>query len=203
MMDVSPTRVAHMVVRPYFLALAAISLVARSGAAQQSPPVKATSAPAPASTSPVADAFREDARHVAKNLIDAAEAMPAEKYSFKPTPAQMSFADIVQHLSQGNDYLCGAIGGMKAPARTKVVVADGKDAQVNRLKETFAFCDQALASMDDSKLGEQVPFFGGRTRTRAAVMTITTGDWADHYSQSAIYLRLNGLLPPSAKKPAQ
>ncbi len=43
--------------------------------------------------------------------------------------------------------------------------------------------------------------FGGRKMTRAAVMTLTTGDWADHYSQLAIYMRLNGMLPPSAKKP--
>jgi hypothetical protein len=47
-----------------------------------------------------------------------------------------------------------------------------------------------------------LPFFGGQMMSRAAVMTITTGDWADHYSQEAIYLRLNGLLPPTAKKPA-
>jgi len=149
---------------------------------------------------PVTTAFREDASRVGKNLIAAAEEMPAGKYGFKPTPAQMSFGDIVVHLAQGNDFLCGAIGGSKAPTRAKVAATDGKEALVARLRETFQFCDQALASLDDSKLGEQVPFFGGRTRTRAAVMTVTTGDWADHYSQSAIYLRLNGLLPPTAKR---
>jgi hypothetical protein len=106
------------------------------------------------------------------------------------------------HLAEGNDYLCGTIGGVKAPERTKIAETDAKDVLVARLKETFAFCDKTLASLDDSKLGEMVPFFGGKTRSRAAVMTITTGDWADHYSQSAIYLRLNGLLPPTAKKPS-
>jgi hypothetical protein len=40
-------------------------------------------------------------------------------------------------------------------------------------------------------------------KSRAGLMTIATGDWADHYSQAAIYLRLNGLLPPTAKRPAQ
>src|SRR6185312_534483 len=139
---------------------------------------------AQSSSSPVADAFRENASRVGKNLIAAAETMPADKYSFKPTPAQMSFGQIVVHLSQGNDYLCGTIGGEKAPTRLKV---------------TFAFCDQALAKLDDSKLSEQLPFFGGRTRSRAAIMTLTTGDWADHYSQSSVYLRLNGELPPTAK----
>jgi len=133
----------------------------------------------------------------------AADEMPADKYSYKPTPAQMTFGAIVAHLADGNDYFCGAIGGVKAPDRSKIAATDSKDVLVARLKETFAFCDQALASLDDSKLSEQLPFFGGKTRTRASIMTITTGDWADHYSQSAIYLRLNGLLPPTAqKKPA-
>ncbi|CAN5397883.1 hypothetical protein BH09GEM1_BH09GEM1_27900 [soil metagenome] len=150
--------------------------------------------------SPVATAFRDNATEVGKHLIAAAELMPANKYSFSPTPAQMSFGAIVDHLSQGNDFLCGAIGGIKAPARAKVGMADGKDAQIARLKETFRFCDEALEHLDDSKLGEEVPMFGGKMMSRAAVETLTTGDWADHYSQSAIYLRLNGLLPPTAKK---
>src|SRR5437762_959417 len=60
--------------------------------------------------SPVAQAFRDNAKDVGKNLMAAADLMPADKYAFKPTPAQMSFADIVVHLSQGNDFLCGALG---------------------------------------------------------------------------------------------
>lgn len=151
--------------------------------------------------SPVADAFRQNYRQVSKNLIAAAEEMPADKYSFRPTPPQMSFAMVVTHLSEGNDYLCGKIAGATAPTRSKVDTTAGKEALVARLKETFQFCDQALASLNDSKLGEQIPLFGGRPWSRAGVMTLTTGDWADHYSQAAIYLRLNGLLPPTAKKP--
>jgi uncharacterized damage-inducible protein DinB len=153
-----------------------------------------------AQSAPVADAFKRNAENVAKNLIAAAEEMPADKYSFRPTPAQMSFAQVVLHLAQGNDYLCGAIGGTKAPERSKIDTTATKEALLSRLRETFAFCDQALALLNDSKLAEQLPMFGGRTMTRAAVMTLTTGDWADHYSQSAIYLRLNGLLPPTAKR---
>jgi hypothetical protein len=115
----------------------------------------------------------------------------------------MSFGDIVNHLSMGNDFLCGKIGGMAAPQRTKLAATATKADMVARLKETFAFCDQALAGLDDSKLGEQMPLFGPKMYTRAAAMTITTGDWADHYSQLAIYMRLNGLLPPTAKRRAE
>jgi len=96
-----------------------------------------------------------------------------------------------------------SLGGVKAPTRTKVASTDGREALLARLRETFAFCDQALAPLTDANLAEQLPFFGGRKMSRAAIMTLTTVDWADHYSQSAIYLRLNGLLPPTAKKPAQ
>jgi uncharacterized damage-inducible protein DinB len=175
--------------RIYAAALAAaIALLPRASSAQQS--------------NPVAVAFRDNASEMAKNLIAAAEEFPADKYSYKPTPAQMSVGEIVNHLSQGNDYLCGTIGGVKAPERAKVTVADGKPALIARLKETFAFCDQALAPLNDANLGEALPFFGGRKMSRAAIMTLTTGDWADHYSQYANYLRLNGMLPPTAKKPA-
>jgi hypothetical protein len=148
---------------------------------------------------PVADALRANTKQYGKNLSAAAEVMPADKYAFKPTPAQMSFGDVVTHLIEGNDYLCGLLGGTQAPTRTKVTAADKKEALVARLKETFAFCDQALATLDDSKLGEQVSLFGMKM-SRAGAEMLTVGDWADHYSQMANYLRLNGQLPPTAKK---
>jgi uncharacterized damage-inducible protein DinB len=181
-----------MHVRLYSALAAAVMLLPQTGAAQ------ATNT---AAANPVSDAFRDYAKQSAKNLIAAAEEFPADKYSYKPTPAQMSVGDIVVHLSQGNDYLCGSIGGTKAPTRTKVASTESKEALLARLRETFAFCDQSLASLTDATLGEQLPFFGGRKMSRAAVMTLTTGDWADHYSQYANYLRLNGMVPPTSKKP--
>jgi hypothetical protein len=153
-----------------------------------------------AQAAPVAQAFRDVVATQSKHLVAAAETMPADKYGFKPTPAQMSFGDIVVHLSGGNDVICGTIGGMKAPTRTKVAATASKEVLVARLKETFAFCNQALAGLDDSKLGEQLKMFG-QTSTRAAAEAEAIGDWADHYSQTAVYLRLNGQLPPTAKKP--
>ena len=157
-------------------------------------------APALAAQAPVADAFRANTTRYDKILTAAAEVMPADKFSYKPTPAQMSFGEIVAHLNEGNDYLCGLLGGMPAPTRTKVAATDTKDALVARLKETFAFCGQALAKLDDSKLAEEVSLFGTMKMSRAAAQMLTVGDWADHYSQMAIYLRLNGHLPPTAKK---
>ena len=149
---------------------------------------------------PVAAAFRDFEATEAKNLIAAAKDIPAAKYSYKPTPAQMSVGDIVQHLNQGNDFLCGAISGVKAPTRAKLTGKSSKAELVAMLEQTFDFCKTSLAGLDDSKLAESMTVFG-MTMTRAGVMTLTTGDWADHYSQLAIYMRLNGMLPPTAKKP--
>jgi hypothetical protein len=132
----------------------------------------------------------------APNLIAAAEAMPAEKFTYAPTPAQMSFAHIQTHLAEGNDFLCGKIAGVAAPTRTPVDTTAGKDKLVARLKETFAFCDSALAKVDDTK---QMTLFGPNPYTRAMTILITVGDWLDHYSQEANYLRLNGVLPPTAR----
>jgi uncharacterized damage-inducible protein DinB len=157
-------------------------------------------AAAQATSSPVADAFRTYESRSATKLVAALEAMPADKYGYKPTEAQMSVADIAVHLAQGNDLFCSNIGGVAAPQRDAVAAADGKDKLVARLKETFDFCQTALAKLDDSGLGEQIPFFGQRKATRATVILVTTGDWEDHYSQLANYLRLNGLLPPTARR---
>jgi hypothetical protein len=151
---------------------------------------------------PVADALRHIAEGRGKSLMDAADIMPADKYGFKPTPAQNSFAHIIDHVAFYNDYFCSDISGQKAPTRTKVDSTAGKDALTARLKETFDFCTQALASVDDSKLSEEIPSFGGKTATRAFMMMITASDWFDHYSQLAIYLRLDGILPPTAKTKA-
>ncbi len=156
-------------------------------------------AAAPASKSPVADGLRGMNQRFSGILIAAAEAMPADKYNYRPTPAQMSFAQIQVHLAnEGNDVLCGKTAGVDVPVRAKVDTTATKEQLVARLKETFVFCEQAFAKMDDSKLGEPVSMFG-MNMTRAVALLITVGDWADHYSQEANYLRLNNILPPTAK----
>jgi uncharacterized damage-inducible protein DinB len=159
-----------------------------------------TTATAQTAATPTSDAFRSTEQRSGKNLIAAAEAFPADKYGFKPTPAQMSVGEIVSHLSEGNDYLCSKIGGAAAPKRPDLAKGASKEQLVARLKETFQFCETALAKVNDSDLGAKVPFFGNREVTRAQAMFVTADDWADHYSQLAVYLRLNGLLPPTAKK---
>jgi hypothetical protein len=153
----------------------------------------------PDPASPVAEAVRSSAGRAASNFIAAAGDMPAAKYAFKPTPAQMSFGDVIAHMAAGNDALCSSIGGVATPKRSALPTGAPKEKLVARLQETFQFCESALAGVDDSRLHEKVPYFGEQTLSRAAVMVAAAEEWAGHYSQIAVYLRLNGLVPPSAK----
>jgi hypothetical protein len=168
------------------MALAAWSIAATSAA--QDPPT------------PVSDALRSAAERAARNFIAAANEMPAGKYGFKPTPAQMSFGDVIAHMSAGNDALCSSIGGLAAPKRSEVGAGAPKEKLVARLRETFQFCESALARVNDSMLGGKVPYFGDREISLAEAMVAAAEEWAGHYSQLAVYLRLNGLLPPTAKR---
>jgi uncharacterized damage-inducible protein DinB len=150
---------------------------------------------------PVADAFRANVRRETKRLVLSAEEMPAAKYGYKPTKAQMTFGEVVVHLAEDNDILCSVVAGIDAPSRTTLASTDTKAHLVARLEETFAFCDTALASLDDTRLGDPISS-GGQTETRALTLINAVAHWSDHYSQAAIYLRLNGLRPPTAKDPS-
>jgi hypothetical protein len=150
------------------------------------------------SSAPAADAFRHNAAGMEKNLVAAAEEMPADKYGYKPTPAQMTYAEIILHVAQDNDEACPPIGGAKAPERPKLTPTDDKTKLVARLRDSFAFCEQSVAHLDDSNLAGNVSAFGAQW-TRVGLMMERVDDWSDHYSQFAIYLRLNNLLPPTAK----
>ncbi len=185
--------------RAYAL-LTALAIVPASLAGQAT--ATATAAPAPPSTSPVADGLRGMEQRFSGILIAAAQAMPADKYNYRPTPAQMSFAQIQVHLAnEGNDVLCGKAAGIEVPKRAAVDTTATKEQLVARLKETFQFCEQAFAKMDDSKLADPVSMFG-MNMNRAMAVLITVADWSDHYSQEANYLRLNNVLPPTAQRRA-
>lgn len=150
--------------------------------------------------SPVTDALRSSLENAERNLVAAAKAMPAGKYSFSPTPEQMSFGKLVLHVAGSNDFMCSTIAGTKAPDETELQPTDTKEKLVAALEESFRYCATALAKVDDSNLGEKVPFFGGRSISRAAAMLGLSEDWGDHYSAAATDLRLNGLLPPTARR---
>ncbi len=135
----------------------------------------------------------------AKNTVAAIEAMPADKFSYKPTPDQISFAHLVVHITEFNNGLCAKVADVPAPKVDELKETDSKDKLLAAAKASFDFCTDALGKMDDSKLGDSVELFGGRQFPRAMGALGLSSGWADHYAAAAMYLRLNGILPPSAQ----
>src|SRR5262245_65648364 len=151
------------------------------------------------SSAPVSDALRSYLGQFKNNLTLAVDDFPVAKFPYKPTSPQMSVGTVVEHLAGSNLFLCSAVSGVAAPTEAKVDPATAApDTLKARLKRSWSFCEPALAKLDDSKLADSVPFFGGK-RTRAAVILALPYDWADHYSQLANYLRLNAISPPNAR----
>jgi hypothetical protein len=72
---------------------------------------------------------------------------------------------------------------------------------VARLKKSFETCKQVVAGISEAGLADSVPWFNGRKVTRARAIIALAQDWADHYAQASMYLRANGILPPSARRP--
>jgi hypothetical protein len=132
-------------------------------------------------------------------MIGAAESMPADKWSFKPTPEVMSFGDIMAHVADDNNISCGGIAGASAKAPATPKPGDSRDAIIAGLKASFAFCDSTLSKVDDSQMGKSVSYYGSSAPVAAIVIGLAN-DWGSHYSQSAVYLRLNKILPPTAKR---
>jgi len=147
---------------------------------------------------PVSTTVKGQLARFQKNMVGAAELMPAEKYGFKPTAEMNTFGHVVMHIAQSNYSLCSKLSGQAAPD-TKLAETDGKDKLLAGLKDSFAFCTTVLANADDAKLGEQIPLFGGRMASRAAAWIALSDGWNDHYGALAVYLRLNGILPPTAQ----
>jgi hypothetical protein len=160
--------------------------------------------PFTASSNPVSDTVREMLARESKNLIGSAELLPPEKYGYQPTPAQMSFGQLMAHVVQTNVALCSAISGTPAPMTPdelkKLSGTDPKDALIAAIRKSFDYCTEGLAKVRDTDLGEEVSMFGRRTgQSRGAALVTLAADWADHYSTAASYLRLNGILPPTAQ----
>lgn len=126
--------------------------------------------------------------------------MPADKYDYKPTADQMTFGHLAAHIVESNNYFCANVGDVPEPKVEEMKGTEGKDKLVAAMKASFEFCHTALEKADDAKLSSDIKWFDGKPKARAWAALGLASSWADHYGAAAMYLRLNGLLPPTAKK---
>jgi len=181
------------------LMAAGVAVAQQAAPAASAPPRGAAAAPDLTPVpNPVSGFVKAGVARYEKNMVAAAESMPAEKYGFKPSPEMNSFGHLVMHIAQSNYMFCSKISGQTAPD-VKMSETDPKDKLVAGIKDSFAFCATTLANVDDSKLGEQFLLIGNRPISRGAALVALGGSWTDHYATQAIYLRLNGILPPTAQ----
>src|SRR5207253_4475604 len=153
----------------------------------------AQSQPTSESRNDVMLAFENFADIFGSRLVAAFDSIPAGRYVYRPTPLQQSIGYIAQHLEDANYSLCERLGVLKHPRTPKDSLSDTvkaqwpKDTLVQRLEASLPFCDTAM---------ERV----GKLESPALASTLLAfeTDLAEHYSQISTYMRLLGMVPPSA-----
>ncbi|MEP6991635.1 MAG: DUF3471 domain-containing protein [bacterium] len=131
-------------------------------------------------------------------LVAAFDSIPAARYDYRPTAPQQTIGYIAQHLEAANYSQCAQLGSLRQPLTAKDSLADTvkarwpKDTLVARLKASFRFCDMALERAGPLESAE-----------RASTLLSFETDLAEHYSQLSTYMRLIGMVPPSALPPRQ
>lgn len=178
-------------------AMAALAGLIASGAARGQAPASPQAA---TSGNAMASEVQNGYAHIKVNVIKAAEEMPAEDYSFRPTPDIRTFARVVNHVTEAQMHICGAANhtqpsaAMKAPAES----AD-KAAIVEALKASFAECDKAYAALNDANMTEMLQM-GPAQRSRLGLLWGNVSHDNEQYATLALYMRLKGHVPPSSEK---
>jgi hypothetical protein len=185
---------------PKILTAAALTLPMILGAQRSE-----NAAPKPANG--VAQTFRSFGQPYGGWLLMAFDSIPASKYDFRPTPVQQSVGFIAQHLENANYQLCSIFGEAKHTMTAKDTLADTikatwpKDTLISRVRASLVFCGNAIAKLNDASLGDELtvgPPGRQQKALRVRYLILLVTDLAEHYSQVSSYMRLMGLVPPSA-----
>jgi uncharacterized damage-inducible protein DinB len=135
-------------------------------------------------------------------LLGVANAMPEDKFSFKPTPAQQSFGERLMHVATIDVKLISTLGG-KTPAPTINDKATSKADVIAALTQSMDYGAAVLKEFNDQQISERVtslPFLGPTaSRSRVAYFSLTHSQ--DIYGQLVVYLRLSGITPPASNRP--
>jgi uncharacterized damage-inducible protein DinB len=155
---------------------------------------------------PMADSVGHVLTLIEKEFVPLAEAMPAEKYGFRPAGGEFrgvrSFGEQVKHVACSNFAFYNEIekktppegceAGGPSPAKTKAEL-------MTYLRESFAYAGQVLKTMTPANAMDRVEGPYGGPSTRLGIATLSIWHASDHYGQLVVYLRLNGMVPPASR----
>jgi len=133
-----------------------------------------------------------------KNIVlRAAEIMPEENYSFKPTDSVRSFGQILGHMADAQYMFCAGVLGEKNPAPKIEQSKTSKADLVAALKEACAYCDKAYDSMTDASATQLVKSMG-HDMPKLGVLTVNIVHTVEHYGNLVTYLRMKNIVPPTS-----
>jgi len=142
-----------------------------------------------------------DFERTRNTITTAANAMPDDKFGFKPTPAQQTFAERVMHIATTDVALFGTLGAKTAAPMLNAKAATKAEVMAE-LQKAYDFQAAALKEFNEAQLTERVkslPFMGP-TVSRLRLIYFDFGHSQDIYGQMAVYLRLNGVTPPASNR---
>jgi hypothetical protein len=176
----------------------AIVLLAFTSAAHAQDTIKKDAAVKPAD--PESKVVLDSWNDIGRKLIAMAEDFPEDKYDFKPTPAERSFAEQLLHAAGSCYYFTNPVMGLKPPAEDpKRDQYKSKADVVAFVKKSFADGAAAIQSKGEKGMMTEVVYYPGQ---KARVMDIAYGiieHSGEHYGQLVVYYRLSGLVPPESR----
>jgi uncharacterized damage-inducible protein DinB len=159
------------------------------------PSLLSAQTPAPSLAKEIAGSFQR----AATEILDVAEAMPAEKYGYKPTPEVSSFGEQLVHVAGITQRFIDSAKGVKTEAPHHAAMA--KPEIISLLKTTFQSAQEMITPLTDAQILEPVKFpFGDRTVTRATFWQGPLYQIRNHHGQLVVYLRMNGIVPPTTAR---
>jgi uncharacterized damage-inducible protein DinB len=173
----------------------------------QAPTTTSTQMPARPAAAPAApvSGFRADflvqLDDVSKKILDLAEAVPSDKYGWRPAPGVRSVSEVYMHVVGGNSYIPSFMGvkPMAGIERGMEKTVTDKARVVDMLKQSFAHVRSAVLATPDADLDKKVKIFGGAEASERAVIMIIGNHLHEHLGQSIAYARTNGVAPPWSK----
>jgi uncharacterized damage-inducible protein DinB len=157
-------------------------------------------APAAPPANPITASEKGLYSFISNAVIGAAQKMPEENYSFKPTPDVRSFGQLVGHVADANYMFCSLASGEANPMKDIEKTKTSKADLVGAIKGAVAYCNQAFDGMTDAK-GSQMMKFMNFDIAKITMFSLNTAHTDEHYGNMVTYLRLKGIVPPTSENP--
>jgi uncharacterized damage-inducible protein DinB len=133
-------------------------------------------------------------------VVGAAQKMPEENYSFKPTPEVRSFGQLVGHVADASYMFCSQVMGEANPGKNIEKTKTSKADLVAAIKDGVAYCNKAFDTMTDAKGTEMVKLFSFNI-AKLSLFSLNTAHTDEHYGNMVTYMRLKGIVPPTSENP--